>query len=108
MHWIEKEMPINLVMDNAGGHGTRDAIEDYVTALKETHDVVVLWQVPRSSKTNLLDLGVWNSLQSVVDKTFHGNKQDVKALAKTVEKSWDIYYTNNVFQKVYDQWLKVL
>lgn len=108
MPWVPPEKPIYLVMDNAGGHGTKDAIDEYVEDLKDTHNVVIIWQIPRSPETNLLDLGIWNSLQSLVDKSFRGNKQDVKALAKTVQLAWDLYCTPAVFQRVYDRWEKVL
>jgi hypothetical protein len=31
----EARPPIYLIMDNAGGHGTRDAIDPYITKKKE-------------------------------------------------------------------------
>ena len=64
MHWTPKETPIYLVMDNAGGHGTKDAIQEYADELKEEHNIVILWQILCLPETNLLDLGIWVSLQS--------------------------------------------
>jgi hypothetical protein len=32
-HWIPAEETIFLIMDNAGGHGTNDAIEQYFSDL---------------------------------------------------------------------------
>ena len=108
MHWIDADKPIFLVMDNAGGHGTKDAIEAYVDGLKEEHNVVVVWQIPRSPETNLLDLGVWNSLQAWVDKEHCGTKQHVNVLAQTVDQAWNTYCTQEVFEKVYLRREKVL
>ena len=106
MHWIEG--PIYLIMDNAGGHGTRDAIDEYVDDLATEYNVHIVWQIPRSPETNLLDLGIWNSLQSHVDRVFRGNKQDVQALARTVMTAWESYYTEDVFERVFVRWEKVL
>jgi hypothetical protein len=52
-------------MDNAGGHGTNDAKLQYIDLLK-AFKVEVIWQVPRSPETNMLDLGVWMSIQCSV------------------------------------------
>ena len=65
MHWTPKETPIYLVMDNAGGHGTKDAIQEHADELKEEHNIVILWQILCLPATNLLDLGIWVSLQSL-------------------------------------------
>lgn len=58
-------------MDNTGGHDTGDVIKEYITILKDKHNVIVVFQVPRSPYTNLLDLGVWCSLESEVEKTHY-------------------------------------
>ena len=65
-HWIPPVDCCYLVMDNAGGHGSDDAIEKYVRMLKEKYNIKTIFQVPRSPYTNVLDLGVWCSLQSRV------------------------------------------
>jgi hypothetical protein len=67
--WLPLTEEIYLVMDNAGGHGTKDTIDQYVADLLDTHNVRVLWQEPRGPELNLLDLGVWMSLQSAVETT---------------------------------------
>ena len=95
-------------MDNAGGHGTKDAIEEYVNDLKQVHNVVIIWQVPRSPETNLLDLGVWNSIQSAVDKAHCGTKSNVTALTRTVVKTWASYSGTEVFERAFQRWRKVL
>ncbi len=44
--WIPRSEECYLVMDNAGGHGTREAIEEYVRLLKEKWNVETIFQVP--------------------------------------------------------------
>ena len=57
-HWIPSSDPCYLVMDNTSGHGTNDAIDEYVSALKTKWNVETIFQIPRSPYTNVLDLGV--------------------------------------------------
>ena len=37
---VERETPIFLFLDNAGGHGTKETVGAYVASLKEDHNVV--------------------------------------------------------------------
>jgi len=50
---------IYLVMDNAGGHGTNNAVEDYTRCLKEEHNITIIQQPSRSPHLNALDLEPW-------------------------------------------------
>jgi len=59
MHWVSKDIPIYLIMDNAGGHGTVKAIGQYARILKEKYNIIVKHQIPHSPETNLPDLGTW-------------------------------------------------
>ena len=77
-------------MDNAGGHGTNDTIEEYKQLLLDNYNIILIHQVPRSPYTNLLDLGVWCSLQALVEKEHYMKRTDVHALAKSVMHSWNI------------------
>ena len=65
-------------MDGAGGHGTAEAIEKYTKALKDAHNIVIVLQVPQSPETNVLDLGIWMSLLSAVEKA-HGTRSCASA-----------------------------
>ena len=67
-HWIAMETKCYLVMDNAGGHGTNDAIQQYTNNLRKNYNIAIIWQVPRSPYTNVLDLGIWMSLQARVER----------------------------------------
>ena len=69
---FEKYVPPNkliyLQMDNAGGHGTNDAKQRYADLLLKDFNIKIVWQPPRSPELNLLDLGVWRTLQSRTEK----------------------------------------
>ena len=87
-HWVKwdpqnvQESDVTcLVMDNAGGHGSNEAVEKYTEDLKNKHKIEIIQQVPRSPETNVLDLGIWMSLQSAVEKEHRGQKNDANALA---------------------------
>jgi len=105
--WVPRTTPIYLYLDNAGGHGTKDAVAAYVKALEDDYNVICVHQRPRSPPTNMLDLGVWMALQSVVEKMHFRKRVQTDALARTVESSWDklepIKLTN-----VWNRWKMVL
>jgi hypothetical protein len=56
--WIPRDRSINLILDNAGGHGTRAAKEQYTRQLLDNHNIIIIWQPPRSPELNVLDLGL--------------------------------------------------
>jgi len=87
-HWIPKEVLCYLNMDNAGGHGTKLIVAEYTKLLKEKYNIVIIHQVPRSPYTNLLDLGVWCSLQSHVEKEHYMKRTDIHALVGSVGRAW--------------------
>ena len=55
-------------MDNAGGHGSNEVITTYSKTLHEQYNIEIIHQTPRSLYTNVLDLGIWMSLQVVVER----------------------------------------
>ena len=61
-HWIPMYQPCYLIMDNAGGHGTTEVITTYRNNLCTKYNVHIIFQVPHSTFTNVLDLGVWMTL----------------------------------------------
>lgn len=99
-HWIEEEAPIYLLIDNAGGHGMKEAKEEYTQALEE-YNVRVVWQVPQSPEMNMLDLGVWRSIQSVVERIHHTRRCNHDALAMSVEEAWKNYLNAEAFKRVF-------
>jgi hypothetical protein len=88
MPWIPRETPIHLILDNAGGHGTRAAIEEYTRRLRNDHNVIIKFQPARSPEVNALDLGIWMSLQSAVERKHRNRRRDIDALATTVQEAW--------------------
>ena len=88
-------------MDNAGGHGTNDATAQYTRLLWDEFKVQVIWQVPRSPETNMLDLGIWMSIQAAVTRVHHKRRCHADALAKSVQDAWDNYLSPNAFKNVH-------
>ena len=62
--WIPKEKKLYLVTNKTGAHGTGNAINQY-TQILEGQNIEIIWQVPRSLETNLLDLGLWMTIQKM-------------------------------------------
>ena len=73
--WVSSDEIIYLILDNAGGHGTDNAISAYTKNMLDTYNIESIHQVPRSPFTNVLDLGVWALLQAVVEKIFYASVQ---------------------------------
>ena len=88
MPWIPEDEIIYLVMDNAGGHGTAEAIDQYTTELLEDYHIEIIHQAARSPETNALDLGVWMSVQSHVERAHLHRARNPDTLAMTVQESW--------------------
>ena len=88
-HWKPITQPCYLVMDNAGGHGTANAIESYRNNLCTNYNVEIIFQVPRSPYTNVLDLGVWMSLQSIVERRRFLRRCTTLSLVNTVMETWE-------------------
>ena len=106
-HWVPFSIPIFLYLDNAGGHGTKAVIDQYVKALKDDFNVILVHQRPRSPATNMLDLGVWMALQNVVEKLHFRKRMEAKALCNTVEEAWK-QLDSIKLQNVYNRWKMVL
>ena len=106
MHWVPMNETIFLVMDNAGGHGNGQTINEYVLYLKNTFNITIIHQCPRSPCTNTLDLGIWFTLQHQVEKEHKQMRIEVNALAASVHKIWHespiTTQLSNVFEKVSD------
>ena len=105
--WISRQSPIYLIIDNAGGHGTNETVEWYRKMLEEDFNIILKHQVPNSPETNLLDLGVWRSLQSAVENLSYQKRFDPDVLAQTVNDAWDKFPAKTI-QKVYNRWVRVL
>ena len=100
--WVDKNDPIYLVLDSAGGHGTGEAIAKYKADLESDFNIIVVHQIPQSPDTNALDLGIWMSLQSAVEKKHRLRRGDMEALHESVIKVWDEVASEEAFVKVFD------
>ena len=106
-HWVPREKPVHLFMDNAGGHGTEETKDNYVKLLETEYNVKVIWQVPNSPETNLLDLGVWRTIQSLVEKVHRQKVMQADVLSESVEEAWATFDSIKM-TKVATRWVKVL
>ena len=106
--WVSMSQVLYLIMDNAGGHGTDDAITQYTTNMKETYNIEIIHQVPRSPFTNVLDLGVWASLQAIVEKKHFMRRCHVDALVNSVIETWKNHSLDRVITNVFKRLEKVI
>ena len=95
-----------LVLDSAGGHGTNETIQKYRTDLFVKHKIILVHQVPQSPDTNVLDLGIWMSLQSLVAKRHRLQRGDKEALHQSVMDVWNQATNTETFVKVFDRLAK--
>ena len=102
-HWIPADQIIYLVMDNAGGHGTDEAVNQYTKKLLDDHKIKIVQQVPRSPETNVLDLGIWMSLQAAVEREHRSRCCDANALDETVVTVWKDVASVSAFTNVFEK-----
>lgn len=106
-HWVPLITSITLFMDNAGGHGTDEAKATYVRILIQKYNIVIEWQIPNSPDTNLLDLGAWVTIQSVVEWLHRDKRLDSDVLAQSVLEAWE-QFDSEKLANVAKRWIKVL
>ena len=102
-HCVPDSIPIFLYLDNAGGHGTREIVDAYIRMLKDEYNVICIHQRPCSPEMNMLDLGVWMAIQSVVEKMHFCQRTEVEALFRTVTQSWKDFESiklENVYHRI--------
>jgi len=88
-------------MDNAGGHGSNVAIAPYRSDLLDKYNVEIIFQIPRSPYTNVLDLGVWMSLQAQVERQHYVKRCNADALVNSVMKLWEDGNLDHSITKVF-------
>ena len=104
--WVPLDDYVYLVLDSAGGHGTKEAIAKYKADLFLEYKIILVHQVPQSPDTNVLDLGIWMSLQSAVAKMHRLQRGDKEALDCTVRQVWSEVTNEQAFTKVFDRLVK--
>ena len=102
-HWVPLTEEIFLQIDNAGGHGTYEAIEKYKAYLKDKYNGIVKFKPPSSPEINACDLGFWMSLQATVQKLHRHRTEKNDAIARIVLEAWEQYPAQkltNIFNRV--------
>ena len=105
--FLEATHPIHLFMDNAGGHGKTEVKSEYERILKDEFHIHIEWQVPNSPETNTLDLGVWMTLQSLVESIHRGKVMQSDELSKSVHQAFS-HISEGILASVYERWKLVL
>ena len=105
--FIGDDTPVYLFVDNAGGHGKIEVKAQYEKILQEEFNVIIEWQVPNSPETNMLDLGVWVSLQSIVENIHKGKVMQSDVLSNSVQEAFPLI-SSRVLDKVHSRWKLVL
>ena len=98
-YWVPLHEFIFMVMDNAGGHGTKETVKLYTEMLKTKYNIIIIHQVLRSKYTNLLNLGVWCSLKAAVEKEHYMKGTDVHVLHNSVMSAWNTQPLDKVIGK---------
>ena len=106
-HWVPRNIPIFMYLDNAGGRGTKEVVTAYDKSPLDEWNVICVHQRPRSPCTNVLDLGVWMALQNVVEKLHFRKRMETKALCSTVVDAWKSTQPIKLLN-IYSRWLLVL
>lgn len=56
----------------------------------------------------MLDLGIWRSIQSAIEREHRFKVYDQDALARSFERAWNQQLYADIFTQVYESLLKVL
>ena len=89
LHWVPMDELVYLFIDGSGGHGTKGATIEYKTNSLENFNIQLVFQVPRTPYSNVLDLEVWCGLQAAVEKTHFMQRCWVNILVRSVFKTWE-------------------
>ena len=105
--FLPNDHPVYLFMDNAGGHGKTEIKKQYENILEKEFKIIIEWQVPNSPETNMLDLGVWMALQSLVERIHRGKVMQSHELSKSVMESFE-QISSGILTRVYERWKLVM
>ena len=75
--------------------------------LVENYNILVHHQVPRSPKTNMIDLGVLMTVQSEVEKYHHRKVKKHYSVSQYVNNAWRDVEEHKLI-KIWERFLKVL
>lgn len=76
-----------LVIANTGGHGTNDTITAYTSTLNVQFNIRVIFQLPYSLYTNVLDLALWIFLQTAIEIQYYLKRCNANAIINSIMKT---------------------
>ena len=91
MGHIPMNIPIEVNMDNAGGHGGAAVIAAYVATMLFLFNIVIKFQPPNSPETNALDVGFWMAIQAAVSKMCRKFRLHALVLVQKVREAWESF-----------------
>ena len=107
-HWVPMHEKVYFFIDGIGGHRTNEAINAYAKNLMTDFNIKLVFQVPRTPYSNVIDLRIWCGLQAAIDK-----KQYICAdvllnhFCQSVCEIWEKGELNDFITKVFNR-LKIV
>ena len=104
LKWAKK---IEVQMDSAGGHKINTSVDElnsYCQSKSKWKKICFVTQPTRSPDLNVLDLGIWNSLQSGVPTVKYDKNSDVQMherITAEVMRMWDAYDATTKLTKIF-------
>ena len=107
-YWVLLTIILYLVLDNTGEHRADDCVTRYVAMLKSEFNIECIYQGPRYPFINVLDLSVWDTFQSEVERQYFMKRCHVESLLSTVMITWGECILNWLIKNVFKRNEKVL
>ena len=102
-HWFPMHEKVNLFIDGTGGHRTNEDINVYDKNLIIDFNIKLVFQVPRTPHSNVLDLGICCGLQAAVEKTYYMRRYTVDTLFRSVYETWEKEGLNEIITKAFNR-----
>lgn len=105
LKWAKK---VEIQMDSAGGHKVKTSVQElneYCQSVRAYQKISFVTQPTRSPDLNVLDLGIWNSIQSGVPSVKHEPESKIKIadrIVTEVERAWGNYDGYTKLKKIFN------
>ena len=87
-YWVKPDVEIVLQLDGAGGHGGIEMKKEYTDLMKSEWNVKIVVQPSGCPHLNYLDLGVWHTMDAIVDMMGRFKRTTIRALDHNVFEAW--------------------
>ena len=94
-------------MDNAGGHGTNEAKEEYTNILKEEFNIELEWQITNSPELSMLNLGAWMAVQLEIEEIHKNSTMQHDILVGSINVAFE-NIDDRILTNIHNRWIKVL